>query len=836
MHDHPDYQRQVELEKEMTSEGVTIYKRSMLKAQERGQETRVPAGLRMLKAAIEPTAKAIREFVEEAKSGRAGRRHLAARYLEGIDPETVAYLTARVILDRVSAPAQLLQRVGTAVGRAIEDEVRFRTFEEVAADNYRMTERNLEKTSNTRHRRRVLVFQMNRSGLEWEAWPDVDVVHLGVKLVELFIECTGLVEAVKADKSRYRVRPTAKTLEWFEQAHARHALLCPVYMPCVIPPKPWTSPLSGGYWTNAVRRQPLVKARSTGFLDELFNTEMPEVYAAINAVQNTPWAINKRILEVADYMWKEGLGLGSVLPSRLGVDMPPKPAWLTPEFDVKTMTDEQKDQFKEWKGATTEAHTEKARQVSRRLQTDSILRVAERFAPEKAIYFPHSMDFRGRLYAIPSFLSPQGGDLAKGLLQFAEGKPLGTEVAAGWLAIHGANTYGFDKASLEDRIGWVEQNQDAILRSAQDPLSEPFWQDADSPWCFLAFCTEWLGFCEQGLDFVSQLPIALDGSCNGIQHYSAMLRDPVGGAAVNLVPAEKPSDIYGEVAQVTTAKLRLNLSCNGEDAETSRLWLDFGIDRKITKRSVMVLPYGGTYMSCKEYVGRAVKDAIAAGATNPWAAPAGSGAAQKLAAKKAFNKATHHLAKYVWASISDVVVKAKEGMGWLQACTRLAAKTSLPINWRTPDGFRVQQAYKVVTANRIETKLFGERIRLSLATETPTIDGARQITAIAPNFVHSMDASALRSCVNIAVANGLTSFAMIHDSYGTLAADTEALGLYLRHAFVDLYSEHDVLSQFRAGIDEMLASDEKARKKLPAVPEKGSLDLKAVLHSDFFFA
>jgi DNA-directed RNA polymerase len=819
---HPEFERQAELEREMTSKGVESYKKALLKAQENGQESRVPAGLRMLKAAIEPTAKAIREFVEAANTGKAGRRHKAVKYLEGVDPETAAYLTARVILDKMSSSI-MLQTLANRVGMAIEDEVRFRTFEQVAADGYKMTERSLEKTTNTRHRRRVLVFQMNRNGLAWEQWPVADTINLGVKLIELFVEATGLSEVVPSASSRLIVRGTAKTLEWFEKAHARHALLCPVYLPCVIPPKPWTSPLSGGYWTNAVRREPLVKTRSTGYIDELFNTEMPEVYAAINAVQATAWAVNRRVLEVADCMWKKELGLGSVLPSRVGAELPPKPAWLTPELKPGEMTEAQKAEFKEWKGATSEAHARNARSESRRHLTCSILQTAERFAPEKAIYFPHSMDFRGRIYSIPSFLSPQGGDLAKGLLHFAEGKPLGDEMAAGWLAIHGANTYGYDKASLEDRIAWVEANQGLILACARDPLSCNFWQDADSPWCFLAFCFEWLGFVEQGFDFVSRLAIALDGSCNGIQHYSAMLRDPVGGKAVNLIPSDKPSDIYGEVARVALDKLRLIASSGGDGADTAQRWIDFGVTRKITKRSVMVLPYGGTYMSCKEYVGEAVREAIETGAKDPWEGD-----------RKAHNAALHFLAKHVWSSISDVVVKAKEAMAWLQGCARLAGKTGLPINWRTPTGFRVQQAYKEVDTVRIKTKIFGELVYLTLRPETTKIDAARQVTAIAPNFVHSMDASALQSCVNIATENGITSFAMIHDSYGTLAADTEMLGKCLRHAFVDLYSEHDVLSQFRAGIEEML--DDAARKKLAPVPASGDLDLSQVLRSDFFFA
>src|SRR3546814_16441857 len=49
-------------------------------------------------------------------------------------------------------------------------------------------------------------------------------------------------------------------------------------------------------------------------------------------------------------------------------------------------------------------------------------------------------------------------------------------------------------------------------------------------------------------DLVSRIPVALDGSCSGLQHFSAMLRDEEGGAAVNLLPAERPQDVYKRVA------------------------------------------------------------------------------------------------------------------------------------------------------------------------------------------------------------------------------------------------------------------------------------------------
>ena len=38
----------------------------------------------------------------------------------------------------------------------------------------------------------------------------------------------------------------------------------------------------------------------------------------------------------------------------------------------------------------------------------------------------------------------------------------------------------------------------------------------------------------------SHLPVQMDGSCNGLQHYAALSRDAVGGRAVNLTPTDRP--------------------------------------------------------------------------------------------------------------------------------------------------------------------------------------------------------------------------------------------------------------------------------------------------------
>lgn len=62
------------------------------------------------------------------------------------------------------------------------------------------------------------------------------------------------------------------------------------------------------------------------------------------------------------------------------------------------------------------------------------LRVAQDNRHEAAIYFPHNIDFRGRAYTIHPHLNHLGADTSRGLLMFADARPLGAS-GLKWLRI-----------------------------------------------------------------------------------------------------------------------------------------------------------------------------------------------------------------------------------------------------------------------------------------------------------------------------------------------------------------------------------------------------------------
>lgn len=812
---------QADIEQRMADRGVAKYRRMVEEAQQSGDATRIKSVQALMDTALGPVIEAVDDFRAEAKTGRAGRRHTAIAALEGISSGTVAFVGLSAMMDSM---AMVKDATPTAIliGTSLETEAQMVEVEKTHSAYVKRLMDDLDgRTRNVSHRRAVLSKVIRERGEELERWTRQKQLTVGLKIMEMIVQTTGMFELsirMSGTKRVMAIYATERLGSFLAQLDTRFGLMSPEYLPCVIPPKPWTGLREGGYHTDALAYPPrFVKTSCKQQEVELRKADLSLVYRAVNAIQDTAWQINDEVLEVAKALAERGSAVAG-LPAMENEPLPARPLDIDTNEEARTA----------WKREASRTYDQNRKATGRRINSLRSLHVAEEFREFARIYFPHQLDFRGRVYPLPRGLNPQGNDLAKGLLRFAEGAPLDTVEAIHWFKVHGANSFGVDKESMDDRMAWVDENAEHIIRSAEDPLGYQWWADADSPFCFLAWAfefNEWLargaGTC--GGAFVSRIPVAMDGSCNGLQHYSAMLRDPRGGAATNLTPSDKPQDIYGEVAKVvmrnldTTSKTPYEAD-NEEAAAKARWaagWRDFGIDRGITKRPVMVLPYGGTQLSCLDYVGEAVFER---GATP-------------------FNdtevrKAVSYLGTAVWGSIGEVVVSARLAMGWLKKAAGVVSKEGKALKWAAPSGFVVVQAYPKMEVSQIECFLLGNRFRPQLRLEEAgSIDPRRQQNGVAPNFVHSLDAAALILTVNKALDHGVTNFAMIHDSYGTTAKHSAKLAAALRESFVDMYEQNDVLEQFKETAIPAHLHDE-----VPTAPFVGGLDLNEVKKSLYFFA
>nr|WP_256017325.1 DNA-directed RNA polymerase [Roseomonas sp. GC11] len=831
------------LEKEMLQASLELSKVRALRAQEQGAEDNQPYGARLLKATVLPTSERVTGWLEQAGSGKAGRRHASHAYIAAAGADIAALVVCRTILSTISGRTTYTE-ITHAIGQRMETEARMIDWREVDPEHYSKTLDHVAHSGSATYRRTVMNLMANRAEHEWEEWSRDTHGKVGEKLLELFIEATGLCQIetiwVSAERRSTIVTATEECLKWIEEAREANALLHPQYWPLVCPPKPWSGPRGGIYYTLP-RKLKLIKTRSAGLLEEMEHMDLSLVYEAVNAVQASSFRIDRWALDLLETCVAQGIEVEG-LPLTHPVEIPLRPEGLTKGSEEE----------KEWKRAAAQAHEAEAERRSTRRTVADVLGLARRFKEYPEWWLGTQLDFRGRFNYL-SVLSPQGADWTKALIQSGRGKPIETPEQLRWLAVALANEWGYDKVSFADRCEWVYQNEERILAVAADPLAERWWMDADGPFRFASLCREWANCVEHGWGYVSHAFVQLDGTCNGLQHYGAMLRDPIGGAAVNLVPAEKPNDVYGQVSVVLTGKLRRILSLNegNEDHQRmARLWLALAeeMGRKLTKRQVMVLPYGGTQQSCREYTRKALDAWLETktGARHSYRTSVEYRSARMAASPftcvTAEGKesdgtwaAAAWLTPILWESIGEVVVAARQAMDWLREVARVVTSEGLPVTWFAPDGLPIQQDYREDDVKRIDTVLFGTlRLQTHVAVPTDRINKAAHATGIAPNFVHSQDAAMLREYVRLAALNGIQAFNLIHDSFGTLAADVDMMRACLRAAMRGLYEYRDCLGELR---DHLRAQvPEKKQSFITDPPAPGSLDLSVLEEAEYMFA
>jgi DNA-directed RNA polymerase len=867
---HPLWEEQVALEKGMTREGAHRVQDATLKAIAKGQRTKLDPYRDLLQAWIPKVADDLKQWV--AQQSRAYRdAALTPAALDGLkdcDPYVAALIGLRTILDGLGAKAPLTA-IATSLGGDIEHELMICLWEasEPALFRAQQTKLQLQHADHV-HTQRVNIFAFNslmaagKFGFEWEPWDYSKRLHVGAALLDSIIRATGWFETTQEEASGKLQAPIHLTLkpgmeEWVADRLSKLEECSPALTPTVMPPKRWTGMHDGGYWTPYVSAPHLFNLRAvhqdgrSNVAAEFDALEMPKVYAALHFLQETPWRINQGVYAVVNEAQRRNLSISGI-PAFRPEELPPELSFMA-ERRIKhqlghkspaPLTPQQEEALKRWKREASGIRGRNALLVSKQLSFNRTMLIAHQYQGFPRFYFPHMLDFRGRMYPIPVSLQPQGNDLARGLLQFAEGKPVGEE-GGRWLAINLTSAWGMDKVSFDERVAWVEANRDMWLSIALDPMTDLEWTTADKPWQALAAIKDYVGYLLEGPSYVSHAVVAVDGTCNGLQHLASLSRDEVVGERVNLVPQSKPNDIYQYVADTCLPELKRISKARTEEGRHAKFWLKQcdpktgKLPRKLVKRPVMIRSYSGTLQAFMNYVREELdaRDPMLPRDKRP------EGYLSTRAKRVAW------FARQLWDAVTAALPREMEVMRWLQDCAAATAVGNQPLYWVTQDGFVCRHFYGKMHSYRVRVRLDGSVFRLRLEEPTKDLDKARQLRGISPNFVHSLDAAAARGCINKAGSSGVISaFASVHDSFGTHAADIGLLNGFLREAFVELHSG-DILAGFRNAclsvltayiiaeeqLDPLEAS-QIADERLPPVPEVGALDIRGVLESDYFFA
>ncbi|MER9178965.1 DNA-directed RNA polymerase [Mesorhizobium sp. M0767] len=817
------------LEMEMRDLGKERVQQRIAKAREKKNMGGLRPHRSLMAEWVMPVSKALQQWIEDStkpRRGNPGMVSIALPCLQQLHPDTAAMVALKAVLRMLGVEHRGILAIAREIGTDCEHEARTKHWEETDGKDWRLAQATFKQQGSTSvHQRRSTIALFNKfkhEQLGWMDWTDQERIRVGLEMVNLVVTATQRFyidgdpdwEPVRLPGGAWAQRPKvlmadAELTQWLDGKLEDELFHAPAFMPTLIPPLNWEGPRGGGYFTPYVKTPTLVRFKASNeeqrqvALNDFESYDMPNVYQSVNYVQGRAWKINTRVLAVADTIWDLDLAFAGMVRQEEET-IPARP-------DVPKESTE----YKNWARAAGEVHSRNAKRISHFIAQRRTILLARRMRDEPEFFFPHMLDFRGRMYPIVNDLSPQGRDLERGLLTAARGKPV-DEDDAQWLAIHLANTYGVDKCGYGKRIAWVNAREGRWRQIAADPLGDRSWADEDDGdhWQRLAAIFEWVRWLDEGPGMISSLPLRVDGTCNGIQHLSAMVRDSDGGRFVNLVPSDRPQDIYREVATIVSRELQAK-----HKDPIPAMWLRlFGgeVPRAVTKKPVMILPYGGTKSAYFKYTMAWLKKAD----------PFGEIIQTSMRAK-----AVSYLVPVLWECVNEIVIKALEVMEWIQNCCFVTSRNSAPLLWTTPAGFHVRHFYGKMESYRIKTRIDGQRLDLRGERLTKELDPAGQNRGVAPNFVHSMDASALMTCALKLEERGVEFFTAIHDAYGTVAGDMWTMTECLREAFIETY-QTPVLENFLRDCKYAAGPEGDWPEMMPM----GTLDINEIRHSDYFFA
>jgi len=590
--------------------------------------------------------------------------------------------------------------------------------------------------------------------------------------------------------------------EILKDLHEQHYLLelsSLLYRPMLVPPIDHTMSISGGLLTPNVRKPVVQKYRSNLVEDkkeeQCHSEPSQKVLDGLNTLQRTEWAINVEVYEVMQNLFTNNTMLCNL------------PSYNFEEFVCsggEYPIDGTKTEQAIWCQNREEAWGSWYKQEQSRGRMLVRLNLASKLIKHGFFYMPYTLDFRGRAYSICELLSSQSSDFDRGLIMFST--PMEQTIEGlKWQKIYLANLFGIDKSTFDDRIAWVDKHWDRFKSIAEDPYSDYFWVDnskkKNKSFQRLSTIKDLMR-----TDGLTQVPVHIDGKCNGSQHWSAIMRDKQLADLTNVTSSIIPQDLYQHVADRATEYIKFHKDEN----PILQMFIDHWstLDRAVTKRSTMCDSYGLTFYGIQKYT-------RSEGHVD-WIPKDKRGAA------------VVELAKAIQAGLTTTLESSNRGKDYLKSVANIYSENNKQLSWTTPSGFRVVHIYNTSGSRRSLAKLFNSK-ELQFFYRTNDVDPRAVRQAISPNYIHSLDAAHMFLTIYQLIDMGFQFLSMIHDSYGCHAPLIGTLRDVIRKEFLIMHSEN-LLEKFREEVQSNLG------KMLPEPPQIGGLSLNEVLDSDYFFS
>ena len=771
-------EEQVQLERDQIAQGLKRLRENTKKLESKEYASASVYGVATIDALLPLVVERIEQTTNRVKEGKTGRAFREIQvYLADLEPLAAAAIACKITVDKVFSvkdDSDKLQNVCNAIGTAVEQECQMRHYEKEAPGLLHILKENYwHRSIGTQQKVTVIQTLMNRYDVKkWDTWGIANRVKLGAWLLDCIIEVSGWFtkDLVRVGRKTHNyIVPTPEFLQIKDEVLHNAELFSPLAWPMTIEPNDWAPNRLGGYLLNEVMKgHEMVRRGDTGLIQD------ERIYQFLNKIQKVAFTLNPFIVQVSEELEGKGRSVGKFLPIH-NHDLPPKP------FDIAT----NEVARKAYRRATAEVMNLNAQEFKKSCRTRMTMEAVQRFKKRERFFIPWSLDYRGRAYPIPAFLTPQCTDWGKSLLRFADGSFM-TPEAEGWLAFQVATTYGLDKSTMEDRQEWVKNNIDLITRVATDPITNlSDWEAADEEWQFLAACDEYY-HCVITCDrHYTSLCVATDATCSGLQILAGLSRDASCARLVNVLPSEEPQDAYRVVSETATPYCPASIQPY--------------MDRKVVKKVVMTVPYNSKPFSNRGYIREALGE-------------------KDIEISKDDLTAT---VKAVRHAMDEVVPGPMTVMSWIEKEVAKAIKRGdTEIQWVTPSGFVVTQKLMKKLTQVCDLKILG-RCEVKIATgDSDKVDINHHKNATSPNLIHSLDASIL----HLTTLRFDAPIALIHDSVLCRATDMSSLSTLVRETYMHIFAEQEYLTSWAAQIG--------AETEPPII---GDLEPSDVIESTYFF-
>jgi len=517
----------------------------------------------------------------------------------------------------------------------------------------------------------------------------------------------------------------------------------------------------------------------------------------------------------------------------------------------------------------------KERKLAKEAEAYQVLNATEPFVG-KVFYQQYTCDSRGRFYPLSAYLNEINSDNAKGMLTFAEGKPLG-DSGLDELYHHIANMFGEDKLTHEGKVKFVENKYYEFVSMGKDPQANKGWMVAEEPIQLLSAVIELAEldahFVAGGKteDFISHTICYRDGSNNGLQWLFSLAKDDKNAHLVNIKPTTdgKPGDMYTHVATRVRDKLiddasdatelamqyydlyfktierlrnrfrraELNNDPRVEYKKKVVKWYQrkykaelkltdniywakakFTIKewRKVVKRNVMTYGYSATKQGMGAQIIEDTKDIDNVYLSN-----------KQHSAARLLGATVFDTIESEFPEVSNVMKMFKDNCeDYMNKTGKQYSHNTLISNFPFTQNYIKHKTVKVTVKDGLYVQgddkkyVWLNEVGFRIKSDLPLINIAKAKAAISPNTIHNLDSLHLMLVIDECDFDIVTA----HDSYGAHASDVKEMQKVIREKF-KLIIDSDPLQHVLNETGNLV----------PKI-KQGQLDSSEILRSEYAFA